>query len=316
MQAMAFKQEFNAWDEVQKVVNKENEYIPAMPNSYNYFNVTVNKHYPTNPDTSTDTDSYEPYNIKCVLYLPDSYKDGGEKTRFCVFSQGTGTYVGDNSVTGFYTTVIRYGLADYGYAVLMCNGIGDDALVEGMNMGSPIAVQALSKAVEYCIKNYNLEDRVYLCGSSMGGLMALNWFNENKAMVKAINLAYPVTDLYNQCWLNPWRSQVKPTIAKWFGFDDDTGNTWEEDKTIGFNPIKNNSVEVDGDRYSFGLVPIKLWHGGNDSVVNKQYTREYKEQINRAGNYAEYREIAGAGHGGNEITTPWVHELHFFFDRY
>ena len=315
-QAMLFKQEFNAWNEVQKAVNGENSYIPAVPNSYNYFTVTVNKHYATNPDTSTDTDSYEPYNIKCVLYLPNNYTDGEEKTKLCVFSQGTGTFVGDNSTTGFFVNVVNYGVGRYGYAVLMCNGIGDDALVEGMNMGSPIAVQALSKAVEYCIKNYNLEDRVCLCGSSMGALLALNWFNENKRMVKAINLLYPAIDLYNQCWLHPWRSEVKPTIAKWFGFDDDTGNTWEENKTIGFNPIKNNSIEVDGDRYSFGLVPIKMWHGGNDSTINKQYTREYTEQINRAGNYAEYREIAGVGHGVSGITTPWLRELHFFFDRY
>jgi predicted esterase len=233
-----------------------------------------------------------------------------------MFSHGTGTSVTDDSTTGQIDNYFTY-VGDSKCAVFDCNGIVvGSGTVEGMNLGSPIAVQAFHKAYEYIIRRYNVRKDLIVGGNSQGGLTALNFVNSYPNIVRCIVLAYPVTSLKGQAWDDPWRSEVKPAIASAYNFSDTTGETWEADKVVGYDPINNRAVTVGDEHRVFLPVPIKIWHGSADTVVAYQGSVDYINSVKSAGIPAYLRTISGGTHGAASVTNAFYREAKYFIRRF
>jgi len=173
-------------------------------------------------------------------------------------------------------------------------------------MGGPRVVEAYYKAYKYIIDNYNIDDKIYVAGASMGGLSAVNFVNTYPDLCIACGLQFPVTDLYNQAWLNPWSEKTRSRIAEEYNFDDE--NIWEESKIKGLNPINSDFP-----------IPLKIWHGDNDSIVNHEGSIDFVNRINEKGGTASIDIIEGKGHGfysWDKWTEYYNAECIKFFKKY
>lgn len=298
--------------------NPDNEYEDYQPGLI-YFTVPVNQVFDDNEQTTDNLqDSETIENIHCVLILPTTYTPNGQKTKLMLSAHGAGRHVGDGE-----TNALAYAnqYTNKGYALFDVNG-GTNENFQGM--GAPRAIEAYWKAYQYIVQHYNVEDKIYLHGQSMGGLTALNFALAHPNIIKAAGIWYPCTDLYNQAWLNPWNTTspidgsdgtypTKICIAKEYNFNDQTGATWEPDKVVGYNPIANDSVLVGDDRYNHFPVPLKIWHGKLDDTIDYNGSITYVSALKRAGIKAYLRLLDNGIHAENQVLYD---ELVYWFGRF
>jgi predicted esterase len=281
---------------------------------YTYFKVNVNTVFPTDTTTNAVLDSENMNYVWCALKLPTTYQATGAPTKLAVCMHGAGGVV-YNGNAGELTTFEN--LVSAGYAILDCAGVVGDVTTSGgaAHMGGSVALQAYLKAVDYVMKNYNVENKIYLHGHSMGGLAALNFAIQKPEIVKVVGCFYPVTDLYNQAWLHSWfGTQTKVDMANAYNFVDKTGATYEADKVIGFNPIQNHSfVGADSKRYNFFPVPLKVWHGNADTVVDYTGSQTLITAIKNSGGRALMRIVDGVDH---TPVSVMVTEQLYWFNRF
>lgn len=279
---------------------------------YIYFTVQVNQNFDNNVDiTNQIQDCKDMADVYCVLKLPENYSPIGKKVPIVMYCHGAGGQVKSDDAGELYNADK---LVEAGYAVFDVNGSNNNYVEHSQHMGGPRAIEAYKKAFKYIKENYNVEDRLLVHGHSMGGLTALNFTIANPEMIKAVGVYYPVTDLYKQAWLNPWfHEETKIALATEYNFDDKSGNTYEADKLVGYNPINNNSVTVGDAQYNFFPVPLKIWHGNADIVVSLGCTQQYVENIKNAGGRVHLRIVDGMGH--DQIDLLHTEEL-MWFDRW
>ena len=271
-----------------------------------YFSVKVNQNFPTNGTTQTSEDSENLVDIPCVLKLPTTYNPSGTPTKLIMTCHGAGGSVTNNSISaaGGHDCIINGG-----YAWFDVNG----SSVTSEHMSGIRTLEAYKKAYDYIIENYNIEPHILVHGRSMGGLTALNFTYHFPSIVSACACVYPVTDLYNQAWLRPWSSTCKQNMAIEYNFNDKTGNTFEEDKVIGFNPIKNNTITIADNNYTNFPVPLKIWHGLADTTVRIDESRKLVSAIKNYGGRASIREIEGMAH----TLSDWLwNETFIWLKRY
>lgn len=271
-----------------------------------YFSVKVNQNFPTNGTTQTCEDTETLADIPCVLKLPATYTQNGTPTKLIMTCHGAGGSVSNNSISsaGGHDCIINGGFAWFDV-----NGSCDNS----EHMSGIRALEAYKKAYDYIIKNYNIDPIILVHGRSMGGLTALNFTYHFPSIVSACACVYPVTDLYNQAWLRPWSSTCKQNMAIEYNFNDKTGNTFEEDKVIGFNPIKNNTFTISDNSYTNFPVPLKIWHGLADTTVRIDESRKLVSAIKNYGGRASIREIEGMTH----TLSNWLwNETFIWLKRY
>lgn len=267
---------------------------------YIYFTVSVNQNFENNVDMSSQIqDSENMADVYCALRLPKSYSPTGKSVPIVMFCHGAGGMVTSNNAGELYNADK---LVEGGYAVFDVNGSNNYYTEHSDHMGGPRVIEAYKKAFKYIKQNYNVEDRLFVHGHSMGGLTALNFAVYNAGIVKAVGVYYPVTDLYKQAWLSPWFGiETKIALAREYNFDDKSGNTYESDKLIGYNPINNNAVNVGDHQYNLFPVPLKIWHGNTDIAVSLSCTQQYVENIKNAGGRVHLRIVDNMGHDHNDM---------------
>lgn len=278
--------------------------------------VNQNSYEPANGDNTiqdSETISY----VGCALKLPSSYSKNGAKTKLVMCPHGAGGYVNGSTWNGADS---KQFLLDAGYAIFDVNGstaYADEQSPKGECYGSPRTIQALYKAYKYIVDNYNVEEKIFICTQSMGGLATLNFTNAYPEIVQAIALLFPCTDLYNQAWLHPWSgSDQKVKMAKEYFFDDQTGATWEGNKVIGYNPIENKSLVNGGTRTNNFQVPIKIWHGTSDAVVSYQGSVDFINALKQGGNIACLRPITNGTHSFESCGTVFFAEALLWLKRW
>lgn len=290
-----------------------------------YFTVPVNQTFPDDEGISTNVqDSINNANVQCVLKLPPNYTVDGDPVPVIMCAHGTSGWVSANDYQAQFNRWDSF--REDGYAIFDVNGgmpfDSANSYMAGQNVGGPRAVEAYYKAFQYIKTKYNVQDSLFVGGFSMGGLAALNLANRYPEIVRCIGLCYPVTALYNQAWLHPWRTgtgngSTKSCIAREYNFA--SVSTWEENKTIGFNPENNKHIEINSNKYCFLSSPIKIWHGNADTTVDYTYSVSLINNIKNAGGVAEMRIVNGAGHGESSFSdwmTLFTTECKAFFDRY
>lgn len=250
------------------------------------------------------------YHDQAILKLPESYSKTGEPTRLIYCAHGAGGGVNANSWFLNNFSLIDSLLAN-GYAIFDVNG-GES--VE--NMGGPMVVESAFKAYKYIRKNYNMDEKLFVIGLSMGGLSSTNFVYKHPDLVLSHGMFSPVLDLERQAWQHPWLPGTRQAIANAFNFIAVNGTFRETEKTQKWNPMLINITVIGGDTTKKYPVPVKIWHGTGDKVVNIIPSRNFQRFIQKAGGNCELQEIDSSDHGlscGNPVIN---HELMLFFLKY
>ncbi len=276
-----------------------------------HFKVEINQHLPIEGLKGTNvTDHYEPYLDEAVLILPDSYSKTGIPTRlvYCAHGAGGGVDTSDWFLQHF--PVIDT-LLKQGFAVFDVNG---GPSLE--NMGGSWVVQSAIRAYGHIVTHFNVYEDIFVIGFSMGGLASSNFVSRYSNKVIAHAMLSPVLDLKSQAWNNPWYVTTRENIARAYNFHDASGTTWEPDKIIGWNPIEINTYQIDGDIGKLYSVPLKIWHGERDNIVNASSSIKFHQYILRSGGDSTLRLIDSDSHGLS-VGSPYInHELVLFLNRF
>lgn len=299
-----------------KVQTAKKDYTPDLI----HFQVEVNQNFADVEDDTAvlqDSESFAPVN--CVLKLPTNYTPNGKPTKLIMFAHGAGSLITGNEIS--YWNPIVQPLWDNGYAVFDVNGSNNNYTTYADNMGSPRTISAYRKALQYIVENYNVEDKIYLMGVSMGGLVALNFVQQYPELVNVIGLMNPITAMYKAAWLHPWygvdanwpNGRTHTMIAREFNFDDQSGATYEADKVQGYDPLLNHSVVVGANRHNFLPCSIKIWHGENDTTALEENIVELVTALKNAGINAVLRNMAGVSHNTTQVMYE---EIAMWFNRF
>lgn len=276
-----------------------------------FFTVGINLKF---PDVSSDKlelkDFDSVYYDYAILKLPHNYSDTGTPVRLVWLAHKAGGGVTDS--TWFWN---RFSITDTllknGYACFDVNG---GPLVE--NMGGTLVVQSAFKAYEYIRNNYNVSERIFVIGGSMGGLSSTNFIYRHSNIVTAHAMYCPVLDLYEQAWKNPWFSTTRQAIATAYDFNDKTGNKWDPEKVIGWDPLNINTFNNGIDTFKIYPVPVKIWHGIYDPAVRITTSLKFQKYIQNANGYCELRKLDSENHGLSCGNAYMNRELIMFFKRF
>jgi pimeloyl-ACP methyl ester carboxylesterase len=245
---------------------------------------------------------------QAVLKLPCNYSKRGKPTRLIYVAHGAG-----GGVTADSWFLNNFALVDTllanGYAIYDVNG----GSVE--NMGGPTVVRSSFRAYKYIRKRYNVDKKIFVVGLSMGGLSSSNFICRHPQLVLAQGLFSAVLDLHRQAWEHPWLPTTRISIARAFDFSDKSGEVWEEDNIAGWNPVSGDRTVPGKDTIKSYPVPVKIWHGIGDRVVNISASRCFQRYIQSGEGYCELIEINSEDHGlscGNPVIN---HELVLFLKR-
>ncbi len=290
-------------------INSDNNKQPVWVKDI-HFKVPINLSFPDNSRALEVTENERTYYDQAILKLPRNYSDSGKAVRLVYLAHGAGGGVTDSSWF-FNNYSLPDSLLENGYACFDVNG---GLSVE--NMGGSWVVQSAFKAYEYIRQHYNVYDKIFLGGFSMGGLSSTNFVYKHSNIVLAHAMYSPVLDLYEQAWKNPWFSTTKRAIASAYNFMDTTGTTWEPYKIIGWNPLTINTFRNGKDTFKMYPVPVKIWHGINDHVVRVDASRKFRKYIQNAGGYCELRELNSDDHGLSGGNAFMNHELLLFLNRF
>jgi hypothetical protein len=164
----------------------------------------------------------------------------------------------------------------------------------GDNWGNNQSITDNRALVDYVKNNFNVQNKIYMYGYSMGGIQNLNFALRYPTEIAAIAGSAPVTTLdymYPNANIDTAYSCNSGTFA---------AATYEN------NPFKHFAVLKD--------IPFKAWAGTNDGTVPYKSSTEYAANITALGGVASVVTITGGNHGSIEIFDgPKVAE---FFDQY
>ena len=300
--------------------NSKGEQIPNSEREYIFFTVEFNGFRDVGTsEVHTVRDREEKAQTWCVLTLPKSYSDEGEPTQLIISCHGAGGRVDpDECLVGGLPDV--FPCVDAGYAALDICG----SKPHGLTLGCPEHVFAIYKAYRYVTKKYNLEDKILLCGQSMGGTTAMNFVNTFPGIVTAVGMFYPRlnTDpvrVGDHVCIGTWdKTQKRPDgistkdrIIEIYRFEN---GEWCERNVLGFNPYRTRSfINSEGQRVVIPPCPIKIWQGTADTVVDPVMIREFVDSIRRAGCYVELHMLEGIAHTATPVMKE---ELKLWFDRF
>ena len=283
-----------------------------------FFKVKFNNFREASGSTANDIlDREEWEECEAVLCLPDSYSEDGGPTPLILSCHGAGNTVSekDGKIGGipYVSDCIREG-----FAALDISG----SAPHGLTLGCPEHVFALFKAYRYAIRNYNLAERVFLAGHSMGGGTAINFANTFPSLSIALAVINPGLSMHgvkigDHVCRNPWDRvfedgyRYRKLITRYFRFPDDE---FHPDIVSGFEPYRTRSfVTPDGLRAVIPPCPVKIWQGADDKTVDPLLSREYYDSIRRAGCYAELHILDGVQH---TVTDTARKETAIWFKRF
>ncbi len=290
----------------------QNNISKTTPYKEIHFTVKINLDFPAYISNLLQIEDFDSaFYDQAVLMLPKTYSKAGKPVRLVYCAHGAGGGVTEDSWYLAGKTLLDDSLLANGYAIFDVNG---GPSVE--NMGGSWVVQSAYKAYEYIRQNYNISDKIFVTGFSMGGLSSTNFVYKHNNIVLAHGMFSAVIDLYNQAWKNPWYPTTRQAIAHAFNFTDLSGNTWEPEKVRAWNPYSINTISNGLDTFKIYPVPVKIWHGTWDKMVRVQYSRNFQRYIQNANGYCELRELNSDNHGLSGGSPFMNHELILFFKRF
>ncbi len=306
-------------------------YLDGPLNTQLHFNVQINGTHPVNEWV----DSSSPLNVNTVLILPSTYTPDGEPTKLIFMHHGTSGTVSD---TQWYPTASKWpdfynAYLSAGFAVFDINGSGpyssSDEVYHRDN-GCPNALQAAHKAWEYITKTYNIDKRILVHGSSMGGEIGVSFAKTYPNIVRAVGLFAPA-ELRAACLSTYTYCDY---VAQNYGYADQAAAAADGYEEMWACALSMEHFNSSGQRqtHSFDYdwisatsethvahfpVPVKFWHGTSDSSTNPLFSQRAVDAIRLGGGMAYYRPVSGGGHDictGSNSTV--ISEAVLWFKRF
>lgn len=244
------------------------------------FSVNINSRIPSLDTNLAIGDTDVPMVDYGIIQLPENYSPTGTPVPLAIVCHGAGAvlsqYKNPVVVDGKAMGDPSKYLVQKGYACMDMFGL-PESLGYGseLHVGNPRTLLCYLAGYEYVIKNYNVRtDKVFVSGSSMGGLSSFQIVQSGLFPVAAQAGFCPCIDLFKQAYCDPWGSSVRPSIATYFEFEG-TRPTWtygentppsqaeidyfvaNYEKIVGYNPIAN--MLMDGDyKDTFDYIPQDL----------------------------------------------------------
>lgn len=266
-----------------------------------HFTIPINQNIIAHNENSADyvDNETDMVNVNAIFVAPMTYTKDGEPTPLIVIIHGSGFGVSttewgssDNgsiiSSSGFNKLIKKF--LQSGYAVCDINGYNNS--VPNNTWGSQRGVMAYRKLIDYVLARYNVQKMVNIYAFSMGGLVALNFMNMNRDIVKCAAIASPVVSLHDQAYAsNTWKPQIQTS----YGFAE--GTDWDDNLNLvqGYDPFER-FIDVNGKEYDISNYPfMRIWHGTADTV-SPQLSAELVQAIRNGGHDCTYRAVTDAGH--------------------
>lgn len=293
-----------------------------------HFNVQINPTHPVNEWV----DAAGTLNVNAVLILPDTYTPDGTPTPLIFMHHGQSGTVTD---TTWYSSVANWpnfynAYLNAGFAVFDVNGCGPYSAADETyhrDYGCPNGILAAHAAYEYIRANYNVDARILVHGTSMGGATAIAFTKAFPGIVRAVGLFSPAelrtsaTGAYaDYIAPNYGYADAAAMASDWYAELVASSLTIKhyKDGALQEHPFtydwKNDSTEVHVAEFP---VPVKFWHGTSDSTTSPVFSRKAVDAIRLGGGRAYYRPVSGAGH---EISTGGdstvISEAVLWFKRY
>lgn len=294
-------------------------------NEKNFFTVEVNAHNPiktvlTAQEQTQIKDEPNMYEDYCQLLLPKGHSNKKAPLKVVVFFHGGGEAVTENA--GFENFAPAVHFLYRGYAVLATNGLphklaSENRLSVSRPVGNWMAVESAVKALDYTIKNFNIDrDGVYAYGYSQGGMTALNFADLGNFNVKAVTVDSPAASMkYSQLTI----SDALVNLQYFYGFN--SLETFSYDKVSGLDPYSRNCTEIiDASQYIVGNLfadgeldkikslrffkcPTKFFIGDADTVCKGFVSQVMVKQGKNAGQFCDCSVYKGVGHCVDRLAT-------------
>ena len=309
----------------------ESPYADGPKNTQIHFNVQINPTHPVNEWV----DSSGTLNVNAVLILPSTYLANGAPTKLIFMHHGTSGTVTDNS---WYSSASSWpnfynGYLNAGYAVFDINGSGPYSADDGVyhrDNGCPNAVFAAHAAYEYIIKNYNIDKRIFVHGSSMGGTIGISFPKAFPEIVRAVGLFAPAElkdaaiSSYSYC----------NQVAVNYGYADQAAAAADGYEEFWASALSMEHYNSSGERQSHPFdydwendstethvasfpAPIKFWHGTADTSTSPLFSEKAVDALRKGRCMAFYRPVSGGGHnictGANSTV---ISEAVLWFNRF
>lgn len=274
------------------------------------------------------------------IIFPKSYQHKGDKITVIAMLHGASGVVSP-SVLGYSNSgwiSWRQLYLDAGFAVMDINGYGVSTNNDekSRHWGNPSSVETLKHAFDFLKKNFNINDKIILQGSSMGGILAISYA-----------LTYPNDVL---C-IGNFAPGILCRMAKWASYSQSVAIAWGynsaqeliNDKLsnfIGYDLFMmgffiHNGLIQDIDWGNFDCdsyidnqeviikihmnIPYRVWVGTLDTESPYKLSKLIVNALRNGGSNATYRIYEGVGHGmcsGSEYTPTLYNEALNWYKRF
>lgn len=275
----------------------------------------------------------------CFVRTPDNYDPSGSPCPLVIASHGNGWVMDGSEQFANWTKRTMYVLdtdPDYianptqynavppgspllysnptieallaaGYIVAGCQNYGDNLY------GNTNCRNALQDFYLHMVRNYNVDEKIFMIGASNGAMSTLNAIHlMGIGKVRAVILQYPLTCLWRQYNGHP---PHQAAIESAYGISPGLTESQFESATRTHDPEKVSTVVIDSKRIkTIGMPPIKLWYSNSDTTtaaVNNAIP--FMQLLEDSGCEVE-SVIATGGHGDYTHFDPDA--FVDFFDKY
>ncbi|MBR6709145.1 MAG: hypothetical protein IKL84_05645 [Clostridia bacterium] len=224
---------------------------------------------------------------RCNVFLPLNYRNDGTPTQVVIMTNGHSAYLTDfvwNGNSAENVGVVRSYLGA-GFAVCVVNNTADIAGDRISDLGCPQLVSSYLKAFAFLRENLNVEEKFIVHARSFGTFSGVRLMREVPELVRCGIMTGPRVSLRDAFF----GVSDRDFTAQRFGFDDQSGRVYEEDKTAGYDPL----VDIQGEGYT--LPPTYWVMAKNDGTTSPT---KFAEDLKALGNDAEYIIHSGISHTG------------------
>lgn len=255
--------------------------------TYEFFSVDVERPLPFGDEAVNaivDT-------VEAVLRLPDGYAVGGDPVPLVLMCHGASGYIDaanekwyNSSWKAFCDTMLEAGFALFDVNVLPTS-LGTS--VCGYCMGSPLAVNVAKRAYDYIIANYNVQHKILVHGTSMGGTLA-----------NAFTKAYPHLCLAQSSFAGRDVTQYLRKL-KDGGYDSDNNfalvygyESIASLKSDAFSHVEGVSPSLSIKKYTSGVVALPPDRSSSFNSWLEYYAEiQNHERTDTTSDYSAYRPV-------------------------
>lgn len=317
--------------------------IAIVPNILYYYISKVKNNILTCVEDTTEIQDDDISSAWGIMF-PKSYNPNGNKTTVIAMLHGASGVVSPG-ILGYSNSgwiAWRQLYLDAGFAVMDVNGYGVSTSNDqkSQHWGNPASVETLKHAFDFLKQNFNINDKIILQGSSMGGLLSISYALTHPNDVLCVGNFAPAVLSRMAKYQEGGGSYAKSTAIAW-GYE--TAQQIVDDKLsrfVGYDLLMKGFFIKDGlvqdidwgefecDSYFDNTevviktnfsIPYRIWVGSLDNLVPPKLIKMIVKALRNGGSNATYRIYESVGHGmcsGSENTSTLYNEALNWYKRF